>query len=204
MAEMADAVVPEPLGDGAYRWKREAGRDARALLDALRGHPGVLDAIVTETHAFVTFDPARPPDAPWTLEADVPMGSIPPQREHRIRARYDGPDLAEVASRLAVTREHIVYAHSSRIYVVRLIGFLPGFAYLSALDPPLPMPRRPSPRPRVEPLSIGIAAGYTAIYPFASPGGWHLIATAVDFTPFDPMKGAALALGDRVQFEVVR
>jgi UPF0271 protein len=201
---MPEPVTPEPLGDGALRWKREPGRDARRLLDALRGHPGVLDAVVTETHAFVTFEPTHPPDAPWALEADVPHGSIPPMREHRIRARYDGPDLADVASRLAVTREHVIHAHSSRVYVVRLLGFLPGFAYLSALDPPLPMPRRAAPRPRVEPLSIGIAAGYTAIYPFASPGGWHLIARALDFAPFDPKKGATLGLGDRVQFEVVR
>jgi UPF0271 protein len=192
------------LGDGAYRWKRELGRDARALLDALRAHPGVIDAVVTETHAFVTFDPAKPPDAPWALEENVPKGSIPPQREHRVRARYDGPDLGEVASRLQVTREHVVHAHASRTYVVRLLGFMPGFAYLSALDPPLPMSRRSVPRPRVEAGSIGIAAGYTAIYPFASPGGWHLIATAVDFKAFDPQKGAAFALGDRVTFEVVR
>ena len=33
--------------------------------------------------------------------------------------------------------------------------------------------------------SVGIAGARTAIYPFASPGGWHLIGTAVGFTAFD-------------------
>ena len=121
-----------------------------------------------------------------------------------IRARYDGPDLEEVASRLAVSREHVIHAHSARLYVARVIGFLPGFAYLAATDPPLPLPRRAVPRVRVPPLSIGIAAGYTAVYPFASPGGWHLIAHALDFTPFDPeleARGSRSAIA--FSFEVV-
>jgi UPF0271 protein len=85
-----------------------------------------------------------------------------------------------------------------------MIGFLPGFAYLTATDPPLPLPRRAVPRARVEPLSIGIAAGYTAVYPFASPGGWNLIARSLDFAPFDRELGARIALGDHVRFEAVR
>jgi UPF0271 protein len=194
----------EPLGDSAVRWRREPNDDARALLEALRAYPGVIDAVVTESHACVTFDPERPPEAPWSIAIAPTSKAGPAAREHVIRARYDGPDLDEVASRLAVSREHVVHAHSSRLYVARMIGFLPGFAYLAATDPPLPLPRRAVPRTRVEPLSIGIAAGYTAVYPFASPGGWHLIARAVDFAPFDREHGARIALGDRVRFEVVR
>jgi UPF0271 protein len=207
MSESTKAsVAVEPLGDSAIRWPRDPAHaaDARALLDALRAYPGVIDAVVTERHACVTFDPARPPDAPWSVAATLPVTASAPAREHVIRARYDGPDLDEVASRLAVSREHVVHAHSSRLYVARMIGFLPGFAYLTATDPPLPLPRRTVPRTRVEPLSIGIAAGYTAVYPFASPGGWHLIARALDFAPFDREQGARIAIGDRVRFEVVR
>jgi allophanate hydrolase subunit 1 len=50
---------------------------------------------------------------------------------------------------------------------------------------------------------VGLAAGYTAVYPFDAPGGWNLIGRAIDFAPFDPERGARLALGDRVRFEVV-
>jgi UPF0271 protein len=52
-------------------------------------------------------------------------------------------------------------------------------------------------------LSVGLAGRRTAIYPLASPGGWNLIATAVDFTAFRPESGALLGLGDRVRFERV-
>jgi len=77
---------------------------------------------------------------------------------------------------------------------------LPGFAYLRALDPRLVLPRRATPRPRVPALSVAIAGPYTGLYPFASPGGWHLLGTAVGFAPFDAHTGAAMSLGDRVRF----
>jgi len=195
----------EPLGDAAVRWRRDLARDARTLLDALRAHPGVIDAIVTEQHACVTFDPARPPDAPWTLEDHVPHASATSgaqAREHVIHARYDGADLDEVASHAGLSREQAIRAHADRVYVVRLVGFLPGFAYLGPVAPSLALPRRATPRARIAAGAIGLAGGYTGVYPFASPGGWHLVASAVDFAPFDTEHGARLALGDRVRFEV--
>ena len=195
----------EAMGDGACRWLRDPDCDARALLDALRAVPGVVDAIVTELHALVTYDPARPPEAPWDVEDGLPaVTASTGGREHVVRAVYDGPDLDAVAASAGLSRDDVVRAHAGRVYVVRMVGFLPGFAYLGPVAPSLVLPRRGAPRARVEAGSIGVAAGYTAIYPFASPGGWHLVGRAIDFAPFDAERGARLALGDRVRFEVAR
>jgi UPF0271 protein len=195
----------EPMGDAAVRWRRDPDRDARKLLDALRAHPDVIDAVVTEHHALVTFDPARPPEAPWLAEDRVPLASAADDvRTHVIHARYDGADLDEIASRAGLSRDDAIRAHCDRVYVVKLVGFLPGFAYLGPVAPPLVLPRRSTPRARVEAGAIGVAGGYTGVYPFASPGGWHLIARAIDFAPFDAEYGARLALGDRVRFEAAR
>jgi UPF0271 protein len=192
------------LGDGAIRWRRAPDRDARDLLDALRAHPAVIDAVVTEEHAMVTFDPAHPPDPPWLVEDRLPLArTARPRRAHVIRVRYDGPDLDEVASCAGLAREDVIAEHAARIYVVRLIGFLPGFAYLGPVAPALALPRRTTPRPRVEAGAVGIAGGYTGVYPCASPGGWNLVGRAVDFAAFDVETGARLALGDQVRFEVV-
>jgi UPF0271 protein len=193
-----------PLGDGALRWRRDPARDPRALLEALRVFPAVIDAVVTEEHAMVTFDPARPPDAPWQVEERVQLASATNDaREHVVSARYDGPDLDEAASCAGVSRAEVIRAHTDRVYVVRLLGFLPGFAYLGPVAPLLALPRRATPRPRIDAGSIGVAGGYTGIYPFASPGGWNLLGRAVDFAPFDSARGARFALGDRVRFEAV-
>jgi UPF0271 protein len=186
----------EPFGDAAWRIRLPESASGRAVLESLRGVAGVIDAVVCEHHAMVTFDPAAPPAGVATaIEraiADGARASAP--REHLIRVRYDGPDLDEVA---------LAARHASGLYDVASIGFLPGFAYLRGLDPRLVLPRRASPRARVPSRSVGLGGPYTGVYPFASPGGWNLIGTALDFIAFDPRAGAALALGDRVRFVAV-
>ena len=197
------SVVLEPFGDAGWRVRLPEDANARGVLDALRALPGVEDAVVAEGLAVVAFDPARPPRGVREAVERALRESAPGTvlREHTIRARYDGPDLAEVAAYAGVTAPEVVALHTGATYVVAAVGFLPGFAYLRGLDPRLAVPRRASPRPRVPALSIGIAGPYTGVYPFASSGGWNLVGTAVDFVAFDAATGAALAVGDRVRFE---
>jgi len=196
----------EPFGDAAIRVRLNGAPGGRTLLAALRGHAGVLDAVVTEHHALVTFDPSAPPRRiEATIEAaiDAAAGAGDSARgasDHTVGVRYDGEDLAAVATAIGRSPRDVAALHAGRTYVVAAIGFLPGFAYLRGLDPSLVVSRRASPRPRVAASSVGIAGPYTGVYPFASPGGWHLLGRAVGFAPFDPSFGARLALGDRVTF----
>ena len=195
----------EPFGDAALRVRLPEGTDARALLRTLRALRGVIDAVVTERHALVTFDPPHRPEglaeaiatslAPRAPPAGPPVIEIP--------VRYDGEDLDEVARAAGLAPEEAIALHAGADYTVAAIGFLPGFAYLRGLDPRLSVPRRSTPRARVPALSVAIAGPYSGVYPFASPGGWHLLGTAVAFTPFDASAGARLALGDRVRFSPV-
>lgn len=135
------------------------------------------------------------------LDGPSQIGDEP--RIHRVPAIYDGPDLEEIAERTGLSRAQVIELHAGRDYLVEVVGFLPGFAYLGPIDPRLVVPRRPSPRPRVPQNAIGIAGAQTGIYPFASPGGWNLIARAVDFLAFDPSREPPIAFtpGDRVRFE---
>jgi KipI family sensor histidine kinase inhibitor len=100
--------------------------------------------------------------------------------------------------------EDVVERHSGRTYTVDLLGFVPGFAYLSELDASLQLPRRAQPRPRIAAGSVGIAAAQTAVYPLDTPGGWHIIGST-QTVMFDPTRGAPalLAPGDTVRFERV-
>ena len=51
-------------------------------------------------------------------------------REHRVRVRYDGADLADVGAAARLSTAEVVAVHSGRVYEVASVGFLPGFAYL--------------------------------------------------------------------------
>jgi KipI family sensor histidine kinase inhibitor len=192
-------VNVERLGDEALRWPRPRDVEPRALLAALRAHPGVRDVVITEDHVAIVFDPSAPPDRPWEVRPRAI--ALAPPREHVVRVRYDGEDLAEVARALGADTEEVVRLHTAPTYEVAMLGFLPGFAYLRGADARLAIPRRESPRPRVPAGAVAIAAGYTGIYPVASAGGWHLVGHAVGFAPWSPERGAIWSLGDRVRFE---
>ena len=188
-----------PMGDGAVRLPRPPGSDAAAILELLAAWPGIVDAVVSEEHVLVVFDPLAPPDDPGerlTTCLDPPRAP----HHHVVPVRYDGVDLEEVARASGLTLDEVVRAHAGRILEVKMLGFLPGFAYLGDVDPRLRLPRRSSPRPRVPAGAVALAGPYSAIYPFSSPGGWHLIGSAVGFDPFSPVMGATLRPGDRVTF----
>lgn len=88
---------------------------------------------------------------------------------------YDGEDLAAVARLTGLTEAEVVARHTGSELVVGWLGFAPGFAYLTGLDPALHVPRLETPRTAVPAGSVAIAGPYTAVYPAASPGGWRLL-----------------------------
>lgn len=125
-------------------------------------------------------------------------------RKIEIPVLYDGEDLAFVADHHRLTTDEIVSIHTSTLYRVFMIGFLPGFAYMGTLDPRIEMSRKTSPRTSVPAGSVAIAGMQTGIYPQASPGGWQLIGR----TPikiFDTAKSTPclLSSGDTVQFVAI-
>ncbi|HTA07825.1 MAG TPA: urea amidolyase family protein [Streptosporangiaceae bacterium] len=118
---------------------------------------------------------------------------------------YDGPDLADVALLTGLSVAEVVARHQAAEYRVGWLGFAPGFAYLTGLDPRLAaVPRLDSPRQRVPAGSVAIAGGLAAVYPAGSPGGWRLLGrtTARLWEP-DRDPPALLAPGTRVRFRAV-
>lgn len=115
-----------------------------------------------------------------------------------------GPDLASAAAELDLDPATLAQRHADGTYRVAMIGFAPGFPYLSGLDPALALPRLATPRTAVAAGSVAIGGAQTGIYPRESPGGWRLLGR----TPmrlFDPTREppTLLAPGDRVRFRAI-
>ncbi len=189
----------QAMGDRAIRFRRPAGITAASLVEQVRSWPGVVDVVAAPEDVAVYFngEPSISADAVAALSSAENGTTV--GREVVLPAIYDGPDLADVALLAGLTEQDVVDLHASATYLVDAVGFAPGFAYLSGLDQRLHVPRRPTPRTRVPPGAIALAGGYTGVYPFESPGGWHLIGRVVGVQMFDS-HGARLRLGDRVRF----
>jgi KipI family sensor histidine kinase inhibitor len=115
-----------------------------------------------------------------------------------------GPDLAAVAEHSRCSIDDVIERHTSRIYRVYMLGFVPGFCYMGRVDPGIAAPRHRIPRERVPAGSVGIAGGQTGVYPVDSPGGWQLIGSTRTVM-FDAKRArpSLLEPGDLVRFIAV-
>ena len=117
---------------------------------------------------------------------------------------YDGPygpDLQDIATFAHCSTDEVIARHLAVAYRVFVVGFVPGFAYMAAVDPKIAAPRRSSPRLKVPAGSVAIAAGQTGIYPAETPGGWSLIGRC-PIRPYDPDRAEPFLFrpGDTVRF----
>ena len=190
----------------------DAAVNARALQiarDVNDASLPVTDVVVGYRSVMVYVDPLAPAaedvearlrliaeSAAETVATSGPLIEVP--------ACYDGPygpDLPDVALFAGCSVEEVIARHLVLDYRVFVVGFVPGFAYMAPVDPRIAAPRRPSPRLRVPPGSVAIAAGQTGIYPAETPGGWSLIGRC-PVKPYDPERPEPFLFhpGDQVRF----
>jgi inhibitor of KinA len=115
-----------------------------------------------------------------------------------------GIDLENLSAAKNISVDEIISKHSSIIYEVYSIGFLPGFTYMGIVDEQIQMPRHAKPRMNVVAGSVGIAGLQTGIYPIDSPGGWQIIGrTPWNIFDKDEKILAKFKVGDLVQFYAI-
>jgi inhibitor of KinA len=173
--------------------------------------PGVVETVPTFRSLMIHYNPLVTRRA--VLEATIAgLLDRPPEGRHGGRlwripiCAEDGfaQDLAAVARLSGLTEDVVTALHASVRYHVYMLGFLPGFPYLGDLPQRLALPRRADPRVRVPAGSIAIATTLSAIYPYESPGGWHLIGTTpICLFDVSGPRPALLAAGDAVEFEPI-
>lgn len=171
---------------------------------------GIVETVPSMRALMVCYDPLSTSRAELepAIESLIARGLPTDARSRQVTIPccYDdpefAPDLAEVAERTKKKVEEVIAAHLASHFKVYVLGFMPGLAYIAGLEPSLALPRRSQPRVRVPRSSVAIAMDMTTIYPFESPGGWHLIGR----TPlwmFDQRREQPvfLAPGDRLSFQ---
>jgi len=112
-----------------------------------------------------------------------------------------GPDIDNICRSSGLSQAQVIETHCAQIYRVCMMGFIPGFAFLSAAPKVLHHPRHAAPRAHVHAGSIGIANWQTGVYGLDSPGGWQIIGRT-DLAMFDKSRSNPFLIqsGDRIRF----
>jgi KipI family sensor histidine kinase inhibitor len=173
------------------------------------GLTGVTDIIPSFTTCLLIFDSSRTSleklaGAVRERQGEMAAAGWGEPRTHEIPVSYGGgygPDMDTVCAYSGLTEGEVVECHTSAVYTVFALGFLPGFPYLGPLDKKLFVPRLEAPRVKVPEGSVAIAQLQTGIYTFDSPGGWRIIGRT-RIRPFDAERPpySLFAMGDQVRF----
>ena len=195
------------MGESGLLVETADAAEAHALRRALlqRRIPGMRELIPGYASLLIVADPLSADLEALAAALPVQLEPVPrTPREHEFAVRYHGEDLAAAAKRLNIEVVELVRRHSAPAYTVAFLGFVPGFPYLTGLDPSLRLPRLDRPRTLVPVGSVAMADEFTGIYPQPTPGGWHILGHC-DAKLFDVSRAepALLAPGDQVRFRAV-
>ena len=208
----------EPFGEAAVIVLLGGGideasyRQLAALSKAIQNNPprGFAELVPAYNSLLVVFDPWISDTDSVSTAVQTLAATLPPVTEDAARDILElpvayggdfGPDLESVAARAGLSTEEVIAIHSSKPYLVYMLGFTPGFPYLGGMDQRIAAPRLKTPRTKVPAGSVGIADTQTGIYPLESPGGWNLIGRT-PLALFDPDRQhpALLTPGTYVRF----
>ena len=206
-----------PEGDSALLivFGTEISRDTNRLVSAAarrvreQGIRGVVDMIPAFVSLLVCYDPRVISCGALRARLETILQAEAETREtagrvFEIPVCYGGefgPDLPFIASHAGLTKREVVDIHTSRDYLVYMLGFLPGFCYLGGLDERIHTPRLETPRLKIPSGSVGIGGSQTGIYPLESPGGWRLLGKTPVRT-WDPDRDVPILMqaGDSIRF----
>jgi 5-oxoprolinase (ATP-hydrolysing) subunit B len=219
---MATPVSPTrllPSGDSAItvefsRHVDDVANDRVLALDrtlALSPIGGVTETVPTYRSLLVHYDPLQIGFESLSEQlaalAKLPVPPITNTRRWRIPVAYGGEhgvDLEDVAKTLNTTPDDIVARHIAGDYRVAMIGFTPGWSYLSGLEHSLQMPRLQNPRLLTPAGTVSIGGVQTGVQCLAGPSGWHLLGRTPGRTyQLHREPTFLLEPGDRVTFSAV-
>ena len=116
----------------------------------------------------------------------------------------DHEDWRNVASIIGFSKTEIIEKLVATKLSISMFGFLPGFMYLSGLDPPLHVPRKTIPSKYVKANSIALGGKYVGLYSIDSPGGWHVIGQIpITILKTSQLPPVDMNLGDQIKLHPI-
>src|SRR5512143_2351579 len=147
-SSLGDRAILITLGDSIDEATHRRVRAVTARIDA-EPPDGFVDRVPAFASVVVHYEPllvsatgGRSPNDTFVealrrLLADVRDDDLPPPRVVDIPVCYGGelgPDLEDVARQHGLAVQEVIDIHAAGDYLVYMVGFMPGFAYLGGLS----------------------------------------------------------------------
>lgn len=172
---------------------------------------GIIEVIPTYRSVMVNFDPLCITRLALSASIQETIGEMNIEEIKKLSARVVyipvcyggvlGPDLEFVARHTELSTKEVIKIHTSKPYLVYMLGFSPGFPYLGGMSDKIAVPRQDELRPKIPAGSVGIGRNQTGFYPVESSGGWRLIGRT-PIKAFNPsnVNPFLFSAGDYLQF----
>ena len=175
---------------------------------------GVTEIVPTYRSVMLYFDPiliSRSEMAAMIEQCLLQSSSEAEDKPAKIIVRIPvcyggvfGPDMDYVVRHTGLGENEVIKIHTSRPYLVYMLGFTPGFPYLGDLQDALVVPRLSKLRTKIPEGSVGIAGSQTGFYTVQSAGGWRVIGrTPIKAFIPEAANPFMLVAGSYIQFESV-
>lgn len=174
----------QACGDDALRLVTPSPVDRQELASRLREDAAWQEVVIGRDSVTVQFDPVSlaPEEAAHRLQGYLAHTAT--ARNDRVTTRHvltllagpeHAPDLEACARANGLDTGTFLDQVAASPLTVDMLGFAPGFAYISGVDPRLKGGRLAHPRTHVPAGSVGFIEGFLGIYALDGPGGWPII-----------------------------
>jgi inhibitor of KinA len=206
-AAAGDAALVLELGCEVSRLLNERVRDLDAALRS-SALPEVIATIPSYTSMLIYYDPGlvRFDELVEKLRklVSVVRSGKWSRRRWTLPVCYGGEigfDLETLSQQVHLPAAEIIKMHASPEYMVYMIGFSPGFAYLGELPAPLAVARKSAILPEIPPGTIQVGGVQTAISSMPMPTGWYIVGrTPAKLYDSRQQRPFLLEAGDYVRF----
>ena len=183
-------------------------RLGKAILD--QRLPFIEEVIATEVEICLKWNQHYYPGALSALsEIDFTANN---QREDDVSRVLEAPvwfssrdeDWTAIAEQTGLDRGNYIKALLACRFQVAMIGFLPGFLYLTGLPQELQVARKAIPSKKTTRNAFALGGKYAGIYSLPSPAGWHVIGQlAVQLLDVDRLPPLLVEPGDTIVLQAI-
>lgn len=202
------------MGESSWgiQWDCEPSREFLQFLLAVKQQLAAnFDAEIIHTYTEILLKNIQSDITSMNLEVrfrEIIKTTTPLETQHykvhRVPVCYHsslGEDITYLAKAKGLTVADVIKLHTTPLYTVYFMGFLPGFPYLDGLDERLYIDRKSIPKQKVTQGSVAIGGKQTGVYPQDSPGGWHTIGhSPIPFFDVNQESPSPFNAGDYISF----